>query len=372
MSTGPSSASAPSRAARTESVERTSSSKAAPSISPATSRAPSRFRSVTATRAPSAAIRRHVAAPIPEAPPVTRAVRSASRIGAPGRLPAMDSVVLLSGGTGGAKLARGLADVCDQLTVVANTADDIDIYGVHVSPDPDLVTYWLADEIDERGWGLRGDTWHMMDALAAAGRPHWFRLGDRDLAMCLIRTERLRTGTSLTDAHAAVVDALGVSARVLPMSDQPVTTWVGVNGRRMPFQEFMIVERAEGPIDAVELRGLERARPTDAVLQAIAEADVIAVGPSNPVISIGPILALPGMREALRAAPAPVVAVSPFVAGRAIKGPTDSFCEHAKIERSAAGIASAYADVIDGVVADEPAGGPPELVTNTLMDTPGE
>jgi len=282
----------------------------------------------------------------------------------------MDSVVLLSGGTGGAKLARGLADVCDQLTVVANTADDIDIYGVHVSPDPDLVTYWLADEIDERGWGLRGDTWQVMDALAAAGRPHWFRLGDRDLAMCLLRTERLRAGETLTHAHLAVVEALGVSARVLPMADEPVSTWVGVNGRRLPFQEFMIVEGGDGPIEAVELRGLERARPSDAVLQAIAEADAIVIGPSNPVISIGPILALPGMREALRGAPAAVVAVSPFLAGRSIKGPTDAFCEQAGIERSAAGIARAYGDVIHGVVADERAGGPPELVTDTLMDTP--
>jgi LPPG:FO 2-phospho-L-lactate transferase len=282
----------------------------------------------------------------------------------------MDSVVLLSGGTGGAKLARGLADACDDLTVVANTADDVDVYGVHVSPDPDLVTYWLADEIDDRGWGLRGDTWRVMDALAAAGRPHWFRLGDRDLAMCLIRTERLRAGDTLTDAHRAVVEALGVRTRVLPMSDQPVSTWVGVDGRRLPFQEFMIVERAEGPIDAVELRGLERARPSDAVLRAIADAGTIVIGPSNPVISIGPILALPGMREALRDARAPVVAVSPFVGGRSIKGPTDSFCEHAGIERSAAGIARTYEDVIDGLVADEPAGGPPEVVTSTLMDTP--
>lgn len=281
----------------------------------------------------------------------------------------MDSVVLLSGGTGGAKLARGLVDVCDRLTVVANTADDVDVYGVHVSPDPDLVTYWLADAIDERGWGLRDDTWQVMDALAAAGRPHWFRLGDRDLAMCLVRTELLRAGTSLTDGHAAVVDALGVDARVLPMSDQPVATWVTSRGRSLPFQEFMIVERAEGPIEAVELRGLEAARPTDAVLQAIAEADAVVIGPSNPVISIGPILALPGMREALRAAPAPVVAVSPFVGGRAVKGPTDAFCEQAGIERSAAGVASAYADVIDGIVADEPAGGPLELVTDTVMDT---
>jgi LPPG:FO 2-phospho-L-lactate transferase len=281
----------------------------------------------------------------------------------------MDSVVLLSGGTGGAKLARGLADVCERLTVVANTADDVDVYGVHVSPDPDLVTYWLADEIDERGWGLRGDTWQVMDALAAAGRPHWFRLGDRDLAMCLVRTERLRAGASLTDAHAAVVEALGVDARVLPMSDEPVSTWVTSGGRPLPFQEFMIVERAAGPIENVELRGVETARPSGAVLQAVAEADAIVIGPSNPVISIGPILAVPGMREALRGAPASVVAVSPFVGGLAVKGPTDAFCEWAGIERSAAGVTRAYADVIDAIVADEPAGAPYELLTDTVMDT---
>ena len=244
----------------------------------------------------------------------------------------MDSVVVLSGGSGGAKLARGLADECEQLTVVANTGDDVDIYGVHVSPDPDLVTYWLADEIDERGWGLRDDTWRVMEALERAGRPHWFRLGDRDLAMCLLRTEQLRAGHTLTEAHRTVVEAMGVTAHVLPMSDQPVSTWVGARGRKLPFQEFMIVERAEGPIQEVELRGLERAKPSDAVLQAIAGADAIVIGPSNPVISIGPILSLPGMREALRAAPAPVVAVSPFVGGRSLKGPTEAFCEQAGIE----------------------------------------
>jgi LPPG:FO 2-phospho-L-lactate transferase len=281
----------------------------------------------------------------------------------------MDSVVLLSGGTGGAKLARGLIDVCDELTVVANTGDDIDIYGVHVSPDPDLVTYWLADEIDERGWGLRDDTWHVMEAFERAGKPHWFRLGDRDLAMCLLRTEGLRAGRTLTRSHQAVVDALGVGARVLPMSDQPVSTWVETGGERLPFQEFMIVRRAEGPIEGVELRGLERARPSDDVLLALAEADAIVIGPSNPVISIGPILALPGMREALRGAPAPVLAVSPFVDGRSVKGPTEPFCAHAGIETSAAGVARAYADVIDGVVADEPVDGVPALVTDTLMDT---
>jgi LPPG:FO 2-phospho-L-lactate transferase len=251
--------------------------------------------------------------------------------------------------------------------VIANTGDDAEVYGVHVSPDPDLVAYWLADEIDERGYGLRGDTWQVMDALEAGGRPAWFRLGDRDLAMCLIRTEELRAGRRLTEAHAAVVDALGVAARVLPMADEPVATRVLHGGRSLPFQEYMIVQRAAPPVEGVELDGLERARPTADVLAALAEADLIVIGPSNPVISVGPILALPGMRESLIGAPAPVVALSPFVDGRSVKGPTEHFCAWAGIETSASGIARAYAGVIDGVVADEPVEELPSLVTDTLM-----
>ena len=250
---------------------------------------------------------------------------------------------------------------------MANTADDAHVYGVHVSPDPDLVTYWLADEIDERGYGLRDDTWEVMDALEAAGRPVWFRLGDRDLAMCMIRTEALGAGRSLTEAHGAVVEAMGVGARVLPMCDEPVATHVRHRGRTLPFQEYMIVERAAPPVEGVELRGIERARPTDAVLAALAEAELIVIGPSNPVISIGPILALPGMREALSGAPAAVVAVSPFVGGRSVKGPSEHFCAWAGIEPSATGIARAYGDVLEGVVADEPVDGVPCLVTDTLM-----
>jgi LPPG:FO 2-phospho-L-lactate transferase len=258
--------------------------------------------------------------------------------------------------------------VAGELSVVANTGDDVEVYGVHVSPDPDLITYWLADTIDERGWGLRGDSWRVMEALEAAGRPHWFRLGDRDLAMCLVRTERLRAGESLTEAHRTVVDAMGVEAHVLPMSDEPVATWVGARGRMLPFQEFMIAKGARGPVERVELRGLEDARPSGAVLDALQNAETIVIGPSNPVISIGPILALPGMRDALREARAPVVAMSPFVGGRTLKGPTAEFCAHAGIETSAQGIADAYGDVLDGVVADEPVQGLPGLMTETLMD----
>jgi LPPG:FO 2-phospho-L-lactate transferase len=255
-----------------------------------------------------------------------------------------------------------------ELTVVANTADDVEVYGVHVSPDPDLVTYWLADAIGERGYGITGDTWEVMAALEDAGSPAWFRLGDRDLAMCLLRTERLRAGERLTDAHAAVVSAMGVAARVLPMADEPVRTFVISGGERRPLQEFMIVERAEAPVEGVELEGVAAARPTREVLDAIAASEAIVIGPSNPVISIGPILALPGMKEALRAAAAPVVAVSPFVDGRSVKGPTEAFCAHAGIERSAAGVAGAYGEMLDGIVSDERVDALPALATDTLME----
>ena len=256
------------------------------------------------------------------------------------------------------------------LAVIANTGDDAEVYGVHVSPDPDLVTYWLADAIDERGYGIRGDTWKVMDALEAAGLPAWFRLGDRDLAMCLVRTGLLAAGERLTDAHAAVVRAMGVGARVLPASDEPVRTRVTARGRELPFQEFMIVEGGQGPIEAVEFAGAAGARPTPQVLDALERADVIVIGPSNPIASIGPMLAVPEMREAVAGSPAPVVAVSPFVGGEVLKGPTVEFCRWAGIDASAAGLLDAYPGLLDGVVADEPVDGIPTLVTETLMDTP--
>ena len=280
-------------------------------------------------------------------------------------------VALLAGGTGGAKLARGLLDAIgpDELVVIANTADDAEVYGVHVSPDPDLVAYWLADAIDARGFGIAGDSWEVMGALEAAGHPPWFLLGDRDLAMCMMRTQLMAAGERLTDAHAAVVRAMGVGARVLPMSDDPVRTHVVSGERTIPFQEFMIVERAAASIDAVELRGVEQARPTPEVLDAIASADAIVIGPSNPVISIGPILAVPGVREALGAAAAPVVAVSPFAGGQVVKGPTEPFMLHAGLPLGAAGALAAYDGLLDGLVCDErlSAAGVPLLVTDTLM-----
>jgi len=270
-------------------------------------------------------------------------------------------VAVLAGGTGGAKLAAGLAELTD-VAVIANTGDDIDIYGVHVSPDPDLVTWWLAGTIDERGWGIAGDTFEEMKR----EDDPWFQLGDRDLELCRLRTDALRT-SRLTEAHARVVEAVGVKQRVLPMSDDPVRTQVRTPRGLRPLQEFLIVDGAAGPIEEVVLDGVDAARPTPEVAEVLATAETIVIGPSNPVISIGPILAVPGIRAALREAPAPVIAVSPFVGGHAIKGPTDEFCRSAGIELSAQGIADHYRDVIDGVVADEPVEGVSGLVTDTLM-----
>ena len=283
-------------------------------------------------------------------------------------------VAVLAGGTGGAKLARGMLDVvgADELAVIANTGDDVEVHAVHVSPDPDLVTYWLADEIDPRGWGLRDDSWRVMEALERAGRETWFRLGDRDLAHCLVRTEALRAGRRPTEAQAEVARAVGVAAAVLPMSDDPVRTHVRAGGRLRPFQRFMIEDRAAPAVEGVELHGAEAARPSPEVLDALARAEAIVIGPSNPVISIGPILAVPGMREAIAAAAAPVVAVSPFVGGRAVKGPTEAFSAWAGIAPSAQGIADHLGSLIGGLVADEPATGPAVAQLDTLMDTPAD
>ena len=280
-------------------------------------------------------------------------------------------VVVLAGGTGGAKLARGMQGlVGDDLVVVVNTGDDVEVHGAAVSPDPDLVSFHLAGAIDERGWGLDGDTFCVMDALRELGAPDtWFALGDRDLAWCLERARRLADGETPTQAHAALTAALGVTAAVLPMSDEPVRTRVLARGAWHGLQEFLIRERATGPVDGVAFDGADAAAPTPQVLEAIAQARAIVIGPSNPVISIGPILALPGMREALAAAPAPVVAVSPIVGGQVLKGPTAEFLAHLGLPASAAGVAAAYTGVIDGLLADEDAGvdGIPVRVAETLM-----
>jgi LPPG:FO 2-phospho-L-lactate transferase len=280
-------------------------------------------------------------------------------------------ILVLSGGSGGAKLARGMAEACgaERVAVLVNTGDDIEIYGAHVSPDPDLVSFWLADAIDERGWGLRGDTFAVMDALRELGVEVWFNLGDRDLAWCMERSRLLAEGLSPTAALARLDAALGVRAQVLPMSDDPVRTWIrtGASGW-CSFQEFMIRERGAGLIEGIEYRGAEQAAPSPQVLAAIARARAIVIGPSNPLASIGPILAVPGIREALAASAAPVVAVSPIVGGEVLKGPTASFMAFAALECTAAGVADFYGDLLDGVVADENVASVATLQTGTRMD----
>jgi LPPG:FO 2-phospho-L-lactate transferase len=279
-------------------------------------------------------------------------------------------IVVLAGGTGGAKLARGMLDVvgAQRLSVLVNTGDDIEIYGAHVSPDPDLVSFWLADSIDERGWGLHEDTFVVMDALRALGAEIWFNLGDRDLAWCIERARMLAEGLSPTVALARLNASIGVGASVLPMSDDPVRTWVRTSEGWRSFQEFMIRDSAAGPVEGLEFRGAEQARASEQALDAIGRADAIVIGPSNPLASIAPILAVPGIREALAAVRAPVVAVSPIVGGEVLKGPTASFMAFAALDCSASGVADFYGELLDGIVADESAGlNVPALQADTRM-----
>jgi LPPG:FO 2-phospho-L-lactate transferase len=278
-------------------------------------------------------------------------------------------VVLLAGGTGGAKLARGMLDeLGSDLVVIANTGDDIEIYGAHVCPDPDLVTFWLADRIDERGWGLAGDTFAAMDQLRALGEAVWFNLGDRDLAIGLHRARRLADGARLTTALDDLRRAFGVPARVLVASDDPVRTWVRSRGEWRPFQDFIIRAGGEGPIEDVEFRGAQTARPAEEALRALADARAIVIGPSNPVLSIDPILAVLG--DAVREAAAPVVAVSPLVRGKVLKGPTAECLAWAGRTLDSDGIAAHYEGFIDGLVADARASDIPTLETDVELSEP--
>jgi LPPG:FO 2-phospho-L-lactate transferase len=288
------------------------------------------------------------------------------------RLSGSPSVVVLAGGTGGAKLARGMADILspEKLTVVANTGDDVEIYGAHVSPDPDLVSFWLADVIDERGWGLADDTFAVMDGLRELGEEIWFNLGDRDLAIGLKRAELLAQGERLTDAHRRVVQHLNCKGTVLPASDQPVRTRVQADGVVHTLQEFLIRARGQGEIEDVQFRGAREAGTTDEILAALATADVIVIGPSNPVLSIGPMLAIPQLADALSAAQAPVVAVSPLVGGRILKGPTAACMRWAGVESTSQGLVQMYERLIDGIICEEDVTGIPQLMINVLLDTP--
>ncbi len=278
-------------------------------------------------------------------------------------------IALLAGGTGGAKLACGLRDIVgDGLAVIANTADDIEIYGVHVSPDPDLITYRLAGVLDERGFGIAGEGATEMQRLREAGEDTWFTLGDDDFAVCRARASALAEGLTLTAAHARATAAYDTGgARVLPMSNEPVRTEIATPDGLRSIQQYLIADRCEPEITGVAFPGTERAGPTDEVLKALDAADLVVIGPSNPIISIAPILELRNMRSALGTTMAPVVAVSPYVRGDVVKGPTAKFMTAAGFAPGNAGFARFYNSIADVLVADEECRGSETVVTDVAM-----
>ena len=265
--------------------------------------------------------------------------------------------VELAGGVGGAKLAEGLAaHVGADLTVVVNTGDDLELYGLAIWPDHDTVAYTLAGLDDEvRGWGLRDETWTVMDGLVALGDDPWFRLGDRDVATHLWRTDHLRAGARPTDVALELRQRLGFAATILPMADAPVRTEVLTGDSWLEFQEYFVHRQQEPEVREVRFRGIETARPTAEVLAAIEAADIVVIAPSNPIVSVGPILAVPGMTQALAGARdrgVPVIAVSGIIGGKALKGPADRMLASLGHESSALGVARLYAGIATGFVVD--------------------
>jgi LPPG:FO 2-phospho-L-lactate transferase len=265
-------------------------------------------------------------------------------------------VLALAGGVGGAKLAAGLEAVLPpgDLTVVVNTADDFDLWGLRVCPDLDTVMYTLAGIANpDTGWGIAGESFDTLGMLARYGEDTWFKLGDRDLATHILRTFRLRAGEPLTKITADLSAALGVKSAILPMCDEPVATVLETPDGPLEFQEYFVRRGQKDEVLGVELRGVEDARPSNAVLEALAGADLVIFCPSNPVVSIGPILAIPRMRKALASSSAPKIAVSPIVGGRALKGPADRMLGSLGHEVSAAGVARMYEGLVDGMVIDK-------------------
>ena len=266
-------------------------------------------------------------------------------------------IVALAGGVGAARFLRGLIQVVppEEIVAIVNTGDDRSFYGVHVSPDLDIVTYTLAGAVDsEKGYGLAGDTTTLVDRLGELGRENWFRLGNWDFANCLHRTLALRAGETLAATADALRNSYRVPVRILPMSNDPCPTLVELSGgRKLHFEEYMVRDGAPSDVEAVDLSAAQNATPAPGVLEAIAEARTIIVCPSNPVVSIGPILSLPGVREAILASSAPVVGVSPIVGGAPVKGPAAQLLRGVGAEVSARGVAGLYAAWIDAFVIDE-------------------
>jgi len=264
-------------------------------------------------------------------------------------------ITALAGGVGASKLLLGLYEEMDPglLTIIVNTGDDIVLHGLKISPDLDIVTYTLAGIVDaSKGWGFRGETFHALKRLAAYGRPNWFNLGDRDLATHIHRTALLAEGKTLSQATDSIRTALGVKSRILPMSDSSVPTIIDSNEGPLHFQEYLVKRRAEPVVKGIRFAGMESARPVPGVLEAIRDADRILICPSNPLISIGPILAVPGIREELRANKQKVFAVCPIVGGKSLKGPSDKMLAQLGHDSTALGVAKLYADFTGTFVID--------------------
>jgi LPPG:FO 2-phospho-L-lactate transferase len=266
-------------------------------------------------------------------------------------------ITALAGGVGAARLLRGLVCVVapGDITAVVNTGDDTDLHGLHISPDLDTVTYTLAGlNDDERGWGLAGETWGAMDSLDRLGGETWFRLGDHDLATHLYRTQRLAVGATLSEVTSEIAAALGVSVRLVPMSDDPVRTRLTLlDGPEVSFQEYFVGRRHAVSVESVRFAGAGAASPAPGVLTAIADAEVVVVCPSNPIVSIGPLLAVPGLADVLATRRRDVVAVSPIIAGVALKGPADRLLAELGHEPTVVGVARLYADFVGTLVVDE-------------------
>lgn len=264
-------------------------------------------------------------------------------------------IAALAGGVGGSKLLLGLQDVVEpaSLTAIINTGDDIILHGLKISPDLDIVTYTLAGVVDSsKGWGLRRETFNALHHLAAFGGPDWFNLGDRDLATHIHRTAMLAEGKTLSDAAESIRNALGVLPRIVPMSDQAIPTMIETDEGILNFQEYLVKRRAEPAVRGIRFDGSERAQPAPQVLPAIRDADRVIICPSNPLISIGPILAVPGIREALRARRKDVISVCPIVGGKSLKGPSDKMLAELGHDVSALGVAKLYTDFSGTFVID--------------------
>ncbi len=265
-------------------------------------------------------------------------------------------IVVLTGGTGAAKFMQGLQQVAParELVAIVNTGDDLIWWGLHVSPDIDSITYGLAGLLSaERGWGVERDTFECLARMRAMGEPAWFSLGDRDLALHILRTELLAAGQTLTEVTAHIAKQLNIQSSILPMSNQRVETRVMTPLGELNFQEYFVRERHQVAVTGVRFEGAENARPAPGVLEAIANADAIIIAPSNPITSIGPILAVPGVREALQQTRATVAAISPIVGGAAVSGPAGDLMRTQGLPVSLAGIAQAYRDFLDVLMADD-------------------